>query len=594
MLKRELRLQPRSPVERTRTPLAIPNETAPQPAFAGSEIPSDALPASHAASTWLACAALAIAGLDLLGWIFYLPQLTSMIPHYATMKPHTAECVALLALATLLKRRRQPVLLSAPHRKRPSLASVAGALSAGLTLPIALVGILEFIAKRQLSFGQAILRTAGTFHGAAGRVTLGTSVCVILIAFTLLFLDGKPRLSTVFLLVGGALSFSALVGFLFNVGPLFGAPVLGTLAVPTALSLLLLQCAVLALRPEREPYLSLTHAKRSGRTQWLLLGVTVLPALVALPLLFGIRSGLMDPPFALALLVVVLICVQTLILWQDSKALSQVEDRRKRTEQALLQSEKLAVVGRLAASISHEINNPLEAIGNILYLVRNAETLDAAREYALMAEQELSRVAQITTQTLSFYRESRNAILCLPGAIVDSALMLLGGKINSARVQVKVDFREDVHAILCRDGELRQVFVNLISNAVEATPPGGQLVVRIRSSSAWLPEGPAPGVRVLVSDSGRGIAPEFRKRIFEPFFTTKAHETGNGLGLWVVQDLVEKQGGTIQMRSSQLPGWQGTTFCIFLPYEPELPVVAPETGYLVGEATPAAGADGIG
>ncbi len=570
--------------------MAIPNEIATHPSTPGLQTPPDALPASHPASTWLALAALTIAVLDLLGWIFHLPLLTSMLPRYATMKPNTAECVGLLALGLLFKLRRRPLPYPHPHRKRPSFASIAGSLCAALSLPIAVAKMLEFIIQRDLGVDRFLLHAATEgFTSIAGRMSLGTSLCVVLIASTILFLDWKPRLSTGFLLAGCALSFSAFVGFLFNVGPLFGAPLLGTLALPTAISLLLLQGALLTLRPEREPYLSLTHARRSGRTQWLLLGVTVLPALAALPLLFGMRSGLMDPPFALALLVVVLICVQTLILWQDSKALTQVEARRKRTEQALLQSEKLAVVGRLAASISHEINNPLEAIGNILYLVRNAETLGDAREYALMAEQELGRVAQITTQTLSYYRENRNPILCMPGAIVDSALMLLGGKINSSRVQVKVDFREDVHSIRCRDGELRQVFVNLLSNAIEATPPGGQLVVRIRSSFAWKPDGPTPGVRVLVSDSGRGILPEFRKRIFEPFFTTKAHETGNGLGLWVVQDLIEKNGGAIHMRSSQLPGWQGTTFCIFLPYDLELPAaVDADADYLAGETAAAA------
>ncbi len=573
--------------------MAIPNETAiPQPAV-GPDTPPDALPASHRISTWFAFAALAVAVLDLFGWIFNLTLLTSILPRYSTLKPHTAECLGLLALATLFKRRLKPVPLSRTRRKRPSLAFSAGSICAALTLPIALVTLLESAANRRLGFGSFILRTAGSFHGAAGRMSLGTSICVMLIALTLLFLDWKPRLSTGCLLAGCALSFSALVGFLFGAGPLFGAPALGTLAVPTAISLALLLVALLTLRPEREPYLSLTHARRSGRTQWLLLGVTVLPALVALPLLVGIRSGVMDPPFALALLVVVLICIQTLILWQDSKALSQVEARRKRTEQALLQSEKLAVVGRLAASISHEINNPLEAISNILYLVRNADSLNTAREYALMAEQELGRVAQITTQTLSFYRENRNSALYMPGAIVDSALMLLVGKINSSRVQVKVDFREDVHAIRCREGELRQVFVNLLSNAIEATPPGGQLVVRIRSAFAWQAEGHIRGVRILVSDSGRGIAPQHRNRIFEPFFTTKAHETGNGLGLWVVQDLIEKHDGTIRMRSSQRPGWKGTTFSIFLPYGAgsttlDTDAAVPDDTYLAGEATAAA------
>jgi signal transduction histidine kinase len=524
---------------------------------------------SHRVPTWFASAALAMALLDLVGWIFYLPLLASIFPHFATMKPNTAVCLGLLAIAVLLKQRRSP----SPHSRQHTglnLRSIAGSFCAALALVIAFAQILEFVTSREFGIDRFILRTgAERFTTVAGRVSLGISVFIVLLASTLVFLDWKPNLGTVFLLTSGGLSFSAVIGFLFNASPLLGKPLFGSLPLPTVISLLLLQAAVLLLRPEREPYLSLAHARRSGRTQWLLLGVTVLPAVVALPLLFGMKTGLMDPPFALALLVVVLISIQTLILWQDSKALRQVEGRRKRAEQALLQSEKLAVVGRLAASISHEINNPLEAISNILYLVRNAESLETAREYALMAEQELGRVAQITTQTLSFYRESRQSALYLPGAIVDSALMLLGGKINSSRVQVKVDFREGVHAVRCRDGELRQVFVNLLSNAVEATPPGGQLVVRIRSSFSWRPTGPIRGARVSVSDSGRGIPPEFRKRIFEPFFTTKAHETGNGLGLWVVQDLIEKQGGTMRMRSSLLPGWQGTTFSIFLPYDAE-------------------------
>jgi signal transduction histidine kinase len=542
-----------------------------------------ALPASHASATGLACAVLAIAALDILGWLLHLPLLTSILPHYATMKPNTAICLALLALAALLKRRRRPSL---QQSERHTLAWLAGSLSAALTLPISVARIIEFATGRDLGIDRFILRiAAGQSSGVAGRMSLGTPVCLVLIAATLLLLDWKPRLSTGCLLAGAGLSFSALIGFLFDAGPLFGAPLFRVLAVPTAISLLLLQGAVFTLRPEREPFLSLTHANRSGRRQWLLLGVTVLPALVALPLLLAMRSGFMDPPVALALLVVVLICIQTLILWQDSKALLQVDGRRKRTEQALLQSEKLAVVGRLAASISHEINNPLEAISNILYLVRNAESLEIAREYALMGEQELSRVAQITTQTLSFYRENRQAAMCPPIGILESALTLLGGKINSSRVQVKVDFHDDVQPIRCRDGEMRQVFVNLISNAVEATPPGGQVVVRMRSSIAWQRNGPVHGVRILIADSGRGIPAELRDRIFEPFFTTKAHETGNGLGLWVVQDLIENQHGAIHMRSRTLRGRQGTTFNIFLPYETS----PAEPNYLVGAPAAAVG-----
>jgi signal transduction histidine kinase len=542
------------------------------------------LPPSHAMTTWLAYAVAGLAGLDLLGWRFHLPLLTSILPRYATMKPNTAVCLGLLALAVLLMRRRSQLTPESDRRNRQSVTWILGSISAALTLPVALSIVIEDVNGHRLAIDRFLTNAdIDLFSSTAGRMALGSSVCILLIAATLLLLDWKPRVSAGFLLTGAALSLSAVIGFVFDAGPFFGVSWMRSISLSTAVSLLLLQFAALALRPEREPFLSMSHANRSGRRQWLLLGVTVVPAIVAFPLLFGMKSGLMDAPFALALLVVVLISIQTIILWQDSKALLRVEGRRNLAEQALLQSEKLAVVGRLAASISHEINNPLEAIGNILYLVRNAESLDAAREYALMAEQELSRVAQITTQTLSFYRENRQAALYQPMAIVDSALTLLGGKINSSRVQVKADFRDNVQPIRCRDGELRQVIVNLISNAIEATPAGGHVVVRVRPSVAWLADGAVQGVRILVADSGRGIPPEIRERIFEPFFTTKAHETGNGLGLWVVQDLIEKQDGAMRMRSSTLRGWQGTTFSVFLPYDANA-MRAVDEPYREGEA----------
>lgn len=521
-------------------------------------------------STWLAAIVIGLASLDLLGWRFHLPLLTSLLPRYATMKPNTAVCLGLLAFSILLGRRRPPLMPESDRRNRRSIPWILGSICAALTLPVALSIVIEDLNGRRLAVDHLLLNAdIDLFSSTAGRMALGSAICILLIAATLLLLDWKPRVSVGFLLTGAALSLSAVIGFLFDAGPFFGVSWMRSISLSTGVSLLLLQFATLALRPEREPFLSMSHANRSGRRQWLLLGVTVVPVIVAFPLLFGMKSGLMDAPFALALLVVVLISIQTIILWQDSKALLGVEGRRNLAEQALLKSEKLAVVGRLAASISHEINNPLEAIGNILYLVRNAESLDVARDYALMAEQELSRVAQITTQTLSFYRENRQAALYQPVDIVDSALTLLGGKINSSRVQVKLDLRNAVQPIRCRDGELRQVIVNLISNAIEATPAGGHVVVRLRAAVGWMADGAVRGVRILVADSGRGIPPAIRERIFEPFFTTKAHETGNGLGLWVVQDLIEKQNGAMRMRSGTLRGWQGTTFSVFLPYDTE-------------------------
>ena len=149
-----------------------------------------------------------------------------------------------------------------------------------------------------------------------------------------------------------------------------------------------------------------------------------------------------DPPFALALLVVLLTGIQTLILWKDSSELAQIEERKRMAEQALLQSEKLAVVGRLAASISHEINNPLEAVGNLLYLIRTEPSHEEARKYALLAEEELGRVSQIATQTLSFYRENRGALTCSASGVVDASLKLLQAKINASGVSVQKELCE--------------------------------------------------------------------------------------------------------------------------------------------------------
>ena len=520
----------------------------------------DHLPASLSSASILASIVVAISTLDLLGWLLHKPLLTSVLAHSDTMKPNAAICLGLLGIAILFKRRFRAISLDRLQRVHRSAATIVGSVLAAVTIPLALAIVVEDITGRTVGIDRVILNVdAELFSSAAGRMALGTSLCVLLVAATLLLLDTKPKLSVAALLVGAGISLSALIGLLFDAGPFFGVTWLHSISIPSAASLLMLQAATLFLRPEREPLLSLSHANRSGRRQWLLLGVTVVPALVAFPLLFGIKSGLMNSPFAMALLVVVLICIQTVILWQDSKALLNVEGRRNLAEQALLQSEKLAVVGRLAASISHEINNPLEAIGNILYLVRNADSIDTAREYALMAEQELSRVAQITTQTLSFYRENRQAALYQPTAIVDSALTLLGGKINSSRVQVKVDFRDDVQLIRCRRRRdatgRRQPHLQRHRGHTRGRP---------RCSSCSTPpplgneQGPLPGVRILVADSGRGIPPEFRPAHLRNHFSPPRRmrpATASASGSYRIWS--KSKTASLTMRSGTLRGCAG-------------------------------------
>jgi PAS domain S-box-containing protein len=239
-------------------------------------------------------------------------------------------------------------------------------------------------------------------------------------------------------------------------------------------------------------------------------------------------------------------------------------EERLRTEQALRRSEKLAATGRLAASIAHEINNPLAALTNLIYLIETEVVSDVVRNYAHTAQEELARVAHITRQTLAFYRDSGAPNDVNLEELIDSALFLYAGAIRSRNLQVKreIRFSGSIHGYA---SELRQVFSNLVGNAVEALPKDGCLRIRLYRSQEWC-NSRKPGVRVVIGDTGEGILPDHRAHLFEPFFTTKA-EKGTGLGLWVSQGIVEKHGGFIRLKSSTGPQHRGTVFSIFLPAE---------------------------
>jgi signal transduction histidine kinase len=239
---------------------------------------------------------------------------------------------------------------------------------------------------------------------------------------------------------------------------------------------------------------------------------------------------------------------------------------RRRAEQALLQSEKLAAVGRLSASIAHEINNPLEAITNLLYLIDRSDDLpDSLRSYTKMAQQELARVSQIATQTLRFYRQStaRNAVRV--SELLDQVLKLYQGRLSSAGVDVVRDYR-GAEPLVCFDGELRQVFTNLIGNALDASRESGPITLREREATDWRTG--RKGVRITVADRGHGMSNEVVGRIFEPFFSTKGI-TGTGLGLWVSLEIVQKHSGVMKVRSSVASSHHGTVFSLFIPHHAE-------------------------
>jgi PAS domain S-box-containing protein len=238
-----------------------------------------------------------------------------------------------------------------------------------------------------------------------------------------------------------------------------------------------------------------------------------------------------------------------------------VTERRQR-EAALHKTEKLAAVGRLASSISHEINNPLESVVNLLYLIEHAAASnDDTRRYAALASSELARVSHIVTQTLKFHRQSTDAAECRISEILDSVLSLFQGRLATRQIHVDLRYSE-ADQVVCFAGDIRQVFANLVANAIDAMPGAGKLHLRTRPSRNW--QTGHRGVRVLVADNGCGMSEATQHSLFEAFFTTKP-ATGTGLGLWVSEEIVRNHHGTIRTRSTQRPGRCGTTFALFFP-----------------------------
>jgi PAS domain S-box-containing protein len=234
---------------------------------------------------------------------------------------------------------------------------------------------------------------------------------------------------------------------------------------------------------------------------------------------------------------------------------------RRRAEQLLVESEKLAVVGQLAASIAHEIANPLEGALNLIYLVRTADTLDKVRTYAAQAEEEIQRAANIATHTLQFHKRQTRPLSTNMAKLLDSVLALFKSKLVLARIEAHLEAKGDPE-LVCYSGEIRQVMANLVRNAIEAMPKGGILRIRVRSATDWRTG--ELGARITIADTGSGMSLETRRRIYDPFFTTKG-TLGTGLGLWVTAGILAKHQGSMHVRSSVRPGSSGTVFTIIFP-----------------------------
>ena len=228
---------------------------------------------------------------------------------------------------------------------------------------------------------------------------------------------------------------------------------------------------------------------------------------------------------------------------------------RLRAEETLRRTEKLAAAGRLAASVAHEINNPLESVTNLLYILRHHQPMDSvAIEFIEVAQAELARVGAVTQQTLRFYRQSVSRAETDMTEIVDSVVSLYHARLVNSRIALVRQSVGDA-SLSCFAGEMRQLMANLVVNAIDAMGTGGTLTIRTRRTAT------NPGVRIAVADTGCGMSEQTLRRIFEAFFTTK-QATGTGLGLWVSSEIIEKHGGSARVRSRE---GKGTCFSIFFP-----------------------------
>lgn len=235
---------------------------------------------------------------------------------------------------------------------------------------------------------------------------------------------------------------------------------------------------------------------------------------------------------------------------------------QKKLEAALHTTERLASVGRLAATVAHEINNPLESVLNFVYLARQQpEISEQTKSYLIAADQEISRVAHIAQQTLGFYRDNSQPASLDVATIINEVIAIYESRVRAK--SLRVETRVEPHlSVVALQGELKQILSNLLANSIDACTEGRKIILECRSSFNHATR--VRGVRVTVADTGCGISADDRQRVFEPFFTTKKI-VGTGLGLWITRDLLEKRGGNIRLRSSTNPVQSGTVFRFFLP-----------------------------
>lgn len=244
-------------------------------------------------------------------------------------------------------------------------------------------------------------------------------------------------------------------------------------------------------------------------------------------------------------------------------AIVRDDSARRLAERALLQSEKLAAVGRLASSVAHEINNPLESVTNLIYLARQQAVNPDVQVYLDSADAELRRVSIMASQTLRFHKQLSSSSWVTSESLFASALNVYEARLKNAGISLEKNIGAD-QPIHCFEGDIRQLIGHLVTNAIDAMPHGGRLILRSRHTTEW--KTGRKGVILTVADNGVGMPPHVQASIFEAFFTTKGIG-GTGLGLWISAEIIERHQGSLKVRSSQRANARGTIARVFLPFK---------------------------
>jgi signal transduction histidine kinase len=501
-------------------------------------------------------AAALLAITSLIGWQFQISSLREPLGGF--MAPNAALCVILLAVAIVLYR----------WRERPWVRTTATILEICVALLCAVV-LFEHLTEIDTGLTQIFFhhRLADwDIPTVPGRFAPNTAIAFILMSAALSIGHGNGRRELAQNITGMAilLGLLAIIGHAYGIKFFFSLQIVNYMALTTAVSIVCLGLATLmAIVPDG--WLSIVlRNDAAGMLSRRVLFITYM----AIPLLGYIavsyeQNGWISPRFGVSLVVVAGLLILTSTVVRSAREIRKLERERVLTEDRLREAEKLAVTGRLAATLAHEVNNPLEAVMNILFLLGNDESLnDNSREFLKLAEEELLRVTHITRQTLAFYREPASPVPAHLDDQIRQVIRIFQPKLNAKKIGVEFSSTADSEYVI-HAGEFKQVVTNLLANAIDAVGREGRIAIRVRPGRSWR-NADEVGFRVTISDNGTGISRTDRKKLFQPFFTTKG-QRGTGLGLWVTQGLVTKHGGTLRMHSSTRSVWRGTSFSIFFP-----------------------------